>query len=150
MEKPNNKKLTGIELLYKISYLIQYNIYNTSKWLKYDEIYIYNDVVNIFKKIQELYLLEEYHFVITYIYFKRLLNIGGIHNKPFFLFVLSFILCIKFWTESNTVCIYPPVYIKNLLKYEIYILNNTYFSFYISQDLFIETYNIIFFNDINI
>lgn len=145
----DNKYSYRNNIIKNISYLIQENIFTTSKWLKYEDIFIYYDIVKIFEKIDELYVVEEYHLVVTYIYFKRLLNIGNIHNKPFFIFLLSFILCIKFWSEASTVCMYPPVYIKNLLKYELHILVNTNFSFHISESLFNDTYSVLFYDITN-
>lgn len=140
----NNQNLYNKRMFTNLSILIQDNIFKTSKWLKYDDIYIYNDVINILCKINEFYILDDYHYVITFIYFKRLLNIGGIHNKPFYLFLLSLILCIKYWSESNNVCNYSPIFIKNLFKYEFNILINSNFSFQITPNLFNDTYNLIF------
>lgn len=124
------------------AYLIQFHTYKTSKWINYENINIYHQVLFFIYDFSQKYVIYDYHLVITFIYFKRLINIGNIHNNPLFILIFSFSVTIKFWDESKYICQDILIKIKNILYYEYKILKID-FKFLFTLDLFKDSYNLL-------
>lgn len=124
-------------------YLIQKHTTKSAKWLNYCNIQITSDVKNFLNNLHHLEKITKFHFVVFFIYFKRLIYLGGVTYNPFHIFVISVIFCFKFWFETNSMCLKLPIYFSKLLKYEMKIMSITNFEFLISEKLFGETFQMM-------
>lgn len=124
-------------------YLIQKHTTKSAKWLNYCNTQISVQVKNFLNSLNHKEKITKFHFVLIFIYFKRLIYLGGVTFDPFHLFVISVIFCFKFWFETNSMCIKLLVYFTKLLNYEIKIMSKTKFEFLISENLFWETFQLM-------
>lgn len=124
------------------AFLVEFHTQKTSKWLSYNNINIYKNIILFLSNFNQKYKIYDYHIVITFIYFKRLINLGVLFQDPFSIFVLSLLLTIKFWDESMYICQHSPIRYKNLINYEYKILNSN-FDFMVTLNLFNESSSVL-------
>jgi len=105
------------------------------KWLKHIHLWYHTDIrdMDIFvnsiltfiNDISVYIILEQEHFIITLIYFKRFLLIQSDKN-PFIVFILSFIFCLKYWEENDYITHFVYLVLDKmkheLFKYEFELL----------------------------
>lgn len=105
------------------------------KWLKHMHLWYHMDIrdIDVFfnsilifiHQISDFIQLEQQHFIITLIYFKRFLIIQTDKN-PFIIFILSFIYCLKYWEENDYITHFVYVVLEKmkneLFKYEFELL----------------------------